>query len=496
MDLNQFDPNQNPHQPEPAQPQTESVSEQVSQEPTPQPLAQEPALCEQTETVEESILPDPQESQPIVPPAPVVTPATYYYDAPAPLPKTKKSKTWLWILLICVGVSVALLIGSTVGFMAGKMLSDGEDGLPPLLEEEPADSNEDSQPGGTSSFDIVTDSKGEQIYSYEQIVEKVAPAIVNITIYSADGEKGSYASGIIMDAAGGYVLTNDHIYADVPGAKFLITLNNGTEFTAQFVSGDSRSDIAILKINDPKNLTAATFSTEPLTVGERVLAIGQSYGYADTVTEGIVSAVNRRVSLSSGSYSERYIQTTAAINPGNSGGALVNLYGQVVGVTSAKIATEEVEGLGFAIPSERALSIVTNLQKNGTVKGRAKLGITYTEAGTVVAEIEKVPVGIYVQSVDSQSDAAKKGIESGDVITKVNGKSITIATVLLDVIENAKAGDEITLAVYKADTKKTETVKVTLLEAEGGHSYQTKSAVQDEDTNDLPENPYEFYFGK
>jgi serine protease Do len=171
----------------------------------------------------------------------------------------------------------------------------------------------------------------------------------------------------------------------------------------------------------------------------------------------------------------------------------------VVGVTSAKIASQEVEGLGFAIPAKQALAVVENLQKNGKVVGRAKLGITYIEAGTVFAEVNKIPTGLYIQSVAEDSGLYGKGFGQGDVITHVNGKEIVISTIMLDVIEEAKAGDTITLTIYKESTKKSQTVSVKLVEAESTNSYittQSELPETQEEGNDLPENPFEYYFGE
>lgn len=399
---------------------------------------------------------------------------------PKPVQTTNKG------LRIFAGVLAAVMLliaGICGGYLAGKHGIASDDSSTSSTTSSGGSTANGSGVGSASDFQVQTSEGSEDVYSYEQIVEKVSPSIVNITVYSPSGEAGSYASGIIMDADKGYVLTNDHIYSETVNAKFLITLNDGTEFSATFVSGDSRSDIAILKIDDPKNLVAATFSTQTLHVGERVLAIGQSYGYADTVSEGIVSAVDRRVSLTSGSYSEKYIQTTAAINPGNSGGALVNMAGQVIGVTSAKIATEDVEGLGFAIPTEQALWVVENLQKNGKVVGRAKLGITYTEVGTVLSEVNGIPTGLYIQSISSDSDLYGKGFSQGDVITHVNGETITIATDVLDVIDSSSAGDKLTLTIYQQGSGTSKTVTVTLSEAESTNSYTTAQSDTQSRTN-------------
>ncbi len=491
MEHQQFDPNEIP------QPNPEEQPEQppVAQKPEPQI---EPPVDPQPEP-QPRFTPPPENAWYSYPPRQTPIYPNNGYVPPAP-PPPSGNKKGLRVFALVLAMVVLFICGVCAGYWTGLK--------GPLTGDTPTDANNGTQSslqqqgngeGKTSSFDITTGTKPDQTFAYEQIVNKVSPSIVNITIYSPDGESGSYASGIIMDAAKGYVLTNDHIYSEVPNAKFLITLNNGTEFKAEFVSGDSRSDIAILKIQNPSNLVAAEFNIDSLSVGEAVLAIGQSYGYADTVSEGIVSAVDRRVSLSSGSYSERYIQTTAAINPGNSGGALVNMYGQVVGVTSAKIASQEVEGLGFAIPSDRVLDIVANLQKNGKVVGRAKLGITYTEVGTVLSEVNGTPTGLLIQEITKDSDLYGKGFAQGDIITAINGKTITISSMVLDVIEDSKAGDTVELEIYMAKSKKTKKVTVKLGEAESSNSYTVSGGNNRADSseptgNDLPENPYEEYF--
>ena len=504
MENNQFEPEKNPQtQPE------EDVMLPLPEEPAEQP-AEEPEL----ELPEEPNGDFGAESDDDSRQANDPTPANAWYTYPGrpqspiytspmyePTPPTDNRKG-LRIFAMILAMVVLFIGGVCAGYFTGSRGAGMQTPTDGTYSSTGGLSAQNAGDGKPSSFDITTGTKPDQSYAYEQIVQKVSPSIVNITIYSPDGGSGSYASGIIMDAAKGYVLTNDHIYSEVPNAKFLITLNNGTEFKAEFVSGDSRSDIAILKIENPKDLVAAEFNVDELAVGEAVLAIGQSYGYADTVSEGIVSAVDRRVSLSSGSYSERYIQTTAAINPGNSGGALVNMYGQVIGVTSAKIASQEVEGLGFAIPSERVLDIVANLQKNGKVVGRAKLGITYTEVGSVLAEVNGTPTGLLIQEITKDSGLYGKGFGQGDIITQVNGQTITIASLVLDIIEDAKAGDEITLGIYKTDTKKTKTVKVELTEAESTNSYKTSNGSNrvpqssEETGNDLPVDPYEYFKNK
>lgn len=526
----EFEQNQQPTIPV-EQPAPQPVVEQTApmeqpapvEQPAPQPVVEQPAPMVQPApqpVVEQPPVPPmgqvPPQSAPVpsgwenvpygyVPPPPAPTPPAGYplqYQSFSPYaqtppqgagtspeqPQKKKSKGLRVFLSILLAV-VIFIAGVSGGYLVRN--ANPQDGLFGSWfgdDQQQPQANQGPVVGQPSTFDITVEEPDGTAYSYEQIVAKVSPSIVNITVYSPDGKSGSYASGIIMDAAQGYVLTNDHIYGEVPGAKFLITLNDQTEFKATFVSGDSRSDIAILKIENPQNLVAASFSVSQVNVGAKVLAIGQSYGYADTVTEGIVSAVNRRVTFSSGSYSEQYIQTTAAINPGNSGGALVNMSGQVIGITTAKIASQEVEGLGFAIPSQKALDIVKNLQENGYVKGRARLGITYAEITAVTAEVEGLPVGIYVQSVDSTFDVAAKGVVQGDVITHVNGTPIQNANVMLDIIDTSKAGDTVTITVYKTATNSSVDLQVVLGESESSNSYTLIDP--NNNPNQLPTLPY------
>ncbi len=377
-------------------------------------------------------------------------------------------------LTVFLSVALAVLLtvsGLSIGFIAGeKSSSDRNDSS--KWEDITSGTTGNSKNGEKSDFSVDIEKGSNKSLTYGEVISKVSDSIVSITIYSSDGSAGGYASGIIMDAEKGYVLTNDHIYESIVNPSFLITLSTGDEFKATFVSGDSRNDIGILKIENPKNLKAAAFSNDAAKVGEEVLAIGMSAGLSGTVTEGIVSAVDRRVnSGASGGYSEKFIQTTAAINPGNSGGALVNMSGQVIGITSSKYVDSTVEGICFAIPTTRALKVIDQLQKNGKVVGRARLGITYTAINTVQSEINGLPTGLLIQSVDPKSDLYGKGYEKGCIITQINGKSITSDNEVLDIIDEAKAGDSVSLTIFNPTTKQHSSVTIKYIEAESTTNY-------------------------
>lgn len=284
-----------------------------------------------------------------------------------------------------------------------------------------------------------------------QVYEALNQSVVGIRVYNEAGEM-SDASGVIY-SKDGYIVTNDHIYSEIGAPKFKVFTHDGTEYDAVFVAGDTVSDLAVLKIEGGKGFKVAEFGdSEQLINGEAVVAVGRPSDATDnsSITSGVISLTKRRVKTTS-SYTARLIQTDSAINPGSSGGALVNMYGQVVGITSSKLAGVEYDAIGFAIPTKTMKRVVEQLIAEGKVTDRAKLGITYTEVNTVTAEIENyAAVGLLVVSVGEDSDVYNK-IGEGDIITHVNGKAITNDDIVLDVIEDCKAGDTISLTVLMSD---------------------------------------------
>ncbi len=315
------------------------------------------------------------------------------------------------------------------------------------------------------------------VSSYTDIANKVNPSIVSIMVYSPSSSEYGSASGVVYSKEG-YIVTNDHIYDGIPNAKFLVRFSDGSECKASYVAGDVRSDLAVLKLDEKKgSLTPATFgNSDQIVMGEEVLALGYSSQYGDsvTLTKGIISAPKRRVRSSTTNYASTFIQTDATINPGNSGGALCNLHGQVVGITSSKLAGDEYDAVSYAIPTTTMKKVVSSLIADGSVSYRAKLGITYSEIGTVAAEINKVPKGIYIGTISTDSGLYNKGFNEGDVITHVNGKEITSGDVLLDVIDTSNAGDSIELTIYLTAKKTSKTISVKLGQDKGSSSYTTK----------------------
>ena len=305
-----------------------------------------------------------------------------------------------------------------------------------------------------AKVDVDLASKPEDISQSapSQIYEQVNKSIVGIRVYNEAGSIGD-ASGVIY-TKDGYIVTNDHIYAEIGAPKFKVFMHDGTEYDATYVAGDAVSDLAVLKIK-AKNLEPAQFgNSNELINGESVVAIGRPNDATDysSITSGIISLTKRRVKTTS-SYTARLIQTDSAINPGSSGGALVNMYGQVVGITSSKLAGIDYDAIGFAIPTTTMKRVVEQLISDGKVTDRAKLGITYTEVNSVTAEIDGyADTGLMVVSVSEDSDIFGK-VGEGDMITHVNGVKITNDDIILDVIEDCKAGDTISLTVLHKNNK-------------------------------------------
>lgn len=255
-------------------------------------------------------------------------------------------------------------------------------------------------------------------------------------------------SGVIIDAAKGYVVTNNHVVDNANTIK--VQMSDGRKFDAKVVGKDPRSDIALIQIQAPKNLTAIKLAdSDALRVGDYTVAIGNPFGLGETVTSGIVSALGRS-GLNAENY-ENFIQTDAAINRGNSGGALVNLNGELIGINTAILAPDGGNiGIGFAIPSNMVKNLTAQMVQYGQVK-RGELGIMGTELNSELAKAMKVDAqrGAFVSQVMPNSSAAKAGIKAGDVITSLNGKPISSFAALRAEVGSMPIGSKVTLGLLR-----------------------------------------------
>ena len=297
------------------------------------------------------------------------------------------------------------------------------------------------------------------------IAEKVSPSIVAISLktrtrdfFGRIFEGQGTGSGIIIDKQG-HIVTNNHV---VEGADdIIVILHDGKELEATLIGRDSQTDLAVIKVDSDKLTVAELGDSSALKVGELAVAIGSPMGteYAGSVTAGIISGLNRTVSI--GDDSIKLIQTDAAINPGNSGGALVNSEGKVIGINTIKFAETRVEGMGFAIPINEAKPIIEDLINNKKVL-RPFLGIQGITISKEEAEQFQLPQGVGVRVVIPGSGAEAAGIRRGDIITKVDDKKVLTIEDLIAEIQKHKVGDSILVEVYNQGNEyKTLRVKLT-----------------------------------
>ena len=274
------------------------------------------------------------------------------------------------------------------------------------------------------------------------------PSVVSITCQSSRGS--SSGTGVVL-TADGYIVTNAHV---VENAQIIsVQLTDDRSFGARLVGCDTVSDLAVLRI-DCADLTPAQFGdSSTLRVGDTVVAIGDPLGAAfrGTYTNGIVSAINRDVDMNGRTMT--LIQTNAALNSGNSGGPLINCYGQVIGINTMKIGTftddAGVEGLGFAIPSTQVKEIVDQIVAQGYVSGRPSIGFTGEALSTFYQHYYRMPAGLYITEVEPGSDAAKKGIQEGDMLLYLGDTRVTSTQDLKTALYDSEAGDVVEVIVYR-----------------------------------------------
>ena len=362
--------------------------------------------------------------------------------------KAKKSRTW--VACLSSAVAASLLTGAvfTLGFFS-----------PYITQSQNSAGNSSIVMSSDDVSTLSTADGTKQELTVPEIAAQVGPSCVGVInktkvtpqryydpftgryYYTSDPnndelqEQGS-GSGIII-SEDGYIVTNQHV---IDGAtEISVILNTGDEYVATLVGADSKSDLAVLKI-DKTGLPAATLGdSDQLQVGELAVAIGNPLGqeFAGTVTQGVISALNRTMTVDNKVYN--LIQTDAAINPGNSGGALVNKYGEVIGINTIKLSSTEVEGIGFAIAMSEAKPIIDDLIENGYVSGRPLVGISVSENRN----------GLTVEAISEGSGAAASGLQVGDLIVKADGQTVTTSEELNSIRDKKSPNDVLTLTVIR-----------------------------------------------
>jgi serine protease Do len=404
-------------------------------------------------------------------------------------PKKSKGKS---VIIAVVAVCVIIAVGAIVTSLFG-----GNGGV---------SNQQTTAPTQGAADDITinamqTTAPSKEISSVNSVfvADKVRPSVVGVMVYSG-GQLAGEGSGILWgeDSTGTYtyVVTCAHVI-DESNVTYGVLLLDGKTYEAEMVATDTRTDIGVLKIKATGLPLAEIGDSSTLKIGEPIYAIGNPGGaeYFGSITDGIVSAIDRSVSAT---YTMTCIQHNAAINPGNSGGALVNTAGQIVGINSSKIASTEYEGMGFAVPTSIAQSVVESLIRYQYVPNRPKLGIQYAEVSayqlySMVVSIKGLPQGsLVIAGISQDSSLANTKAEVGDLIIAVNGKDMDDSSVLLDLIDTGAVGDTLTLTLCRIEqrTYKTTTfdVTITLVEDKG-------DAQEEEPTTTAPSYNGDYYYG-
>ncbi|ACL77284.1 S1C family serine protease [Ruminiclostridium cellulolyticum] len=399
-------------------------------------------------------------------------------------PKRKKHKFTTYLSLVLI---TSLVTGAAVGGgMYYKFSKELEQQVGDLQKSVAlsAKSNGNSTAATLTSADslkaatLLNTSAGD--LSISEIAKKVGPSIVGVTMsvqnsrssgfygFGTPSSSSSEGSGIII-SSDGYIMTNYHVvsYADpksgIKNTTLTVYLPDKRQAKATFIGGDEDNDLAVIKINLTNLPVAELGSSSEVEVGDTAVAIGNPLGmeFAGSVTVGVISALNRQVDTGNGPMD--LFQTDAAINPGNSGGALVNSKGQVIGINSAKISKNGIEGLGFAIPTDTAKPIIEQLRTYGYVKGKPLMGISTQEVPERYSEMYGIPVGLYVVEVTPGGAAANAGIKAKDIIIKLDGKKVKTNADIDAIKKLHKAGDTVDVVVSRNGQQIT--LKLTFTEA-------------------------------
>lgn len=462
-------------------PPTEAVSKAPAQ--TPAPKTYQILVDPKTGQYVYTNAPTAPAQSPYTQPSPAPYGQPYTPQAPEAKPQTRGSKAFMIVLIVLLAVF-------SVGFfmLCGYLLRDAFSApQSPVAPTSP--SQETTLPAGDTPSNIIPSDKNENLYSKDTVIDLkplpsdkddtskyttqyaynvISESTVGVVCYVKGNNTAikSQGTGIII-SEDGYIVTNSHVIGD---SKTLydvrITTVDGTSYEATVVGYDSRTDLAVLKVNG-KNMKAAAFAdSDEAYIGQDVIAVGNPGGmdFQNSLTKGILSAKDRKLNLST---QVSFLQTDAAINPGNSGGALCNLHGQVIGVTSAKISSDAYEGMGFAIPSRTVKDVVDDLVAQGFVEGRVRIGITGQAVTPAMMQYYDIPSGILVSDIDKDGPCADTELEKDDIITMFDGKEIKSFSDMYNYLAEHKAGDKVTLTVYRMETDKTFEIEITLMADDG-----------------------------
>ncbi len=426
---------------------------------------------------------------------------TPYSYAPYQPPKKKKNKTLITIIIIIALCVIIAIAGIATAISSGIGNLGNNSGSNPFSQSDEGDFDDNDTVNGDVEAEVEgsesnpeTDKDGN--YTAVGVAKNAKASCVGITVYtdesdyynfygnqnsnSSNKQASGEGSGVIMAEKNGltYIMTCAHVIAD--GSSFTVTLDNDKEYDAKMVGYDHQTDIGVLAIKATGLQVAKFGDSGDIEVGQNCVAIGCPGGLAfkNSVSEGIVSALAVPIESQIG-YKNECIQTTAAINPGNSGGALFNMQGQVIGINSSKIASTEYEGMGFAVPSNTAVSTAKALIKDGYVAGRARIGIEYAAISNyenaqqlletlAIKGYKDAEGAMVIQVIDDESNLKNKDVQQYDMIVAVDGETLTSTDVMTSKLSDSKPGDTITLTIarFNNNSVKIFDVKCKLIESE------------------------------
>ena len=377
----------------------------------------------------------------------------------APGQPRRRRRTGLWIFLACLAVVLGVAAGSWIWYLlpAGSSADPFEYRYDHGWEEEEDASGAVTIPtypfGEGAVLEVETDHGRE--LTAQEIYQRVNPSVVTVMVQLDDSV--SVGTGVIF-RADGYILTKYHVLAG--GRDCTVAMDTGRTYEAQYVAGDERNDLAVLKV-ELTGLPAATFGdSDQLVVGDKVYAIGNPLGVElrGTLTDGIVSAINRDVQVDGRTMT--LVQTNAALNSGNSGGPLINACGQVVGINTIKMSSDysNVEGLGFAIPSASIRRLVNDLLTYGEIQPEPSFGVTVLQTG---ARLEEDVWGLEVLEVTPDSAADRAGIRTGDFILSAAGREVSSSQDLLRIRRQLYVGDQVTMEIWRGGQRMEVTLTLT-----------------------------------
>jgi serine protease Do len=364
--------------------------------------------------------------------------------------KKKLSRNWLIGILFFIGVMIVAII---MMLISSALKGDDKDSSVPSDNISASDNSDVDtyveipiQEKPTLDSQYYADEK-TGLLTTTGVAKRVSPSVVGIQIY---GDSKLYpvsaGSGIIL-SEDGYIITNAHV---LDGAKTVkVMLSNEKAYVADIIGIDSKTDLAVVKINETGLTPADMGNAAQLELGEQVAAIGNAGGFSGTITFGYVSGLDREITSIENGYKMKCIQTDAAVSPGNSGGALVNMYGQVVGIVSSKYVAEGYEGIGFAISMNEAKPIIEDIISKGYISGRVRVGIQYIALTEADAEQLGVVPGLLVREISADCDIANTDLQVDDIITELNGKKVYSAQTIREALDGLNPGDVITAKVYR-----------------------------------------------